>query len=162
MKKIILTFVAIICMIPLLRANVCIPIPGPINGDSVRTAIAEVNRQYGEAYSKGDSSIFLTCYASDACIMAANAPILCGRNAMLAFYRAGYRMGIRNIQFTTSDLFNQTDQYVTEQGVYEMFDGNNQSMGKGKYLVLWKKTASGWQMFRDMFNSDAPPARMAK
>jgi ketosteroid isomerase-like protein len=162
MKKIIASLLTVVCMISMPGANASILIPGPINGDSVRTAIAEVNRQYGEAYGKGDSSIFLTCYASDACIMAANTPILCGRNAMLAFYRAGYRMGIRNIMFTTSDLFNQTDQYVTEQGVYEMFDSNNQSMGKGKYLVLWKKTALGWKMFRDMFNSDAPPARMAK
>jgi len=49
-----------------------------------------------------------------------------------------------------------TDQYVTEEGSYEMFDGSNNSLGKGKYLVLWKKTADGWQMFRDMFNADTP------
>lgn len=162
MKKMILSVLSAVCLISMFTVQAARLTPTPANEDPVRTAIAEVNRQYGEAFGKGDSSLFLNCYASDACIMAANAPILCGRNAMLAFYRGGYKMGVRNVRFTTIDLFNQTDQYVTEQGVYETFDGNNQSMEKGKYLVLWEKTASGWKMFRDSFNSDTPPARKLK
>jgi ketosteroid isomerase-like protein len=27
-------------------------------------------------------------------------------------------------------------------------------MDEGKYLVLWKKTAKGWKMFRDSFSSN--------
>ena len=94
--------------------------------------------------------------------MPANSPALCGETGILTFYKFGYKAGIRNIVFTTAGLFGLTDQYVTEQGSYEMFDANNASLGKGKYLVVWKKTRDGWKMHRDMFNADAPPARSAK
>jgi len=124
--------------------------------DSVRAAISGVNKMYGEAYLKGDSSLFLDCYTPDGCIMAANAPILSGRSGQLLFYKDAYKTGIRNILFTTVELYGLTEEYVTEQGVYELFGANNQSLGKGKYLVLWKKTAAGWKMHRDIFNGDAP------
>lgn len=124
--------------------------------DSVKAALAAVNRTYGESFSKGDSSLFLDCYATDGCIMAANTPLLPGRKGLLLFYRSAYKTGIRDIAFTTVELYGLTDEYATEQGVYELFGAEHQSLGKGKYLVLWKKTAAGWKMYRDMFNGDAP------
>ncbi|MGZ3749718.1 MAG: YybH family protein [Mucilaginibacter sp.] len=130
--------------------------------NAVKAALSKVNKDYGEAFIKGDSSLFLNSYALDACIMPANSPSLCGRDGELAFYKFVYKMGIRNIVFTPAGLFGLTDQYVTEQGKYEMFDANGKSLGKGKFLVLWKKTADGWKMYRDMFNSDTPPVRPAK
>jgi ketosteroid isomerase-like protein len=127
--------------------------------DSVRAAISGVNKLYGEAYLKGDSSLFLDCYTPDGNIMAANAPILSKRSGQLLFYKAAYKSGVRNIIFTTVELYGLTEEYVTEQGVYELFGADKQSLGKGKYLVLWKKTAAGWRMHRDMFNGDAPPVK---
>jgi ketosteroid isomerase-like protein len=122
--------------------------------DSVKAAISGVNKMYGEAYLKGDSSLFLDCYTPDGSIMAANAPILSGRSGQLLFYKAAYKTGIRNITFTTAELYGLTEEYATEQGVYELLGGDNQFLGKGKYLVLWKNTAAGWRMHRDMFNGD--------
>jgi len=133
-------------------------------GDSsrVKLALRQVNEAYGNAFIKGDSSIFLNCYAPDACILPANSSAICGEAGLLAFYKFGYKTGVRNIVFMSLGLYGLTDQYVTEQGNYEMFDGNNTSLGKGKFLVIWKKTSDGWRMYRDMFNSDAPPARSVK
>jgi ketosteroid isomerase-like protein len=127
------------------------------SGDPVRDDIAKVNQQYGQAFATGDSSLFINAYALDACMMAPNAPILCGPDALLRIYKFIRKTGVRNITFTTVDLFGQTKDYVTEQGTYEMFDADSHSLGKGKYLVLWKKTTEGWKMYRDMFNSNEPP-----
>jgi ketosteroid isomerase-like protein len=156
MKKIILSMAitAIFGIVNMGYAKAVSP-AGP-DKDSVKAAIAGVNKIYGEAYLKGDSSLFLDCYTPDGCIMAANTPILGKRSGQLLFYKAAYKTGIRNIIFTTVELYGLTDEYVTEQGVYELFGSNGQSLGKGKYLVLWKKTAAGWKMHRDMFNGDAP------
>jgi len=134
----------------------------PPDKDSVRAALSKINKLYGQAYAQGDSSLFLHCYTPDGAVMAANAPILGGKNGLLVFFKAAYKMGIRDVQFTTIDLYGLTNEYVTEQGVYEMLDANNQSMGKGKYLVLWKKTEEGWKMYRDMFNGDGAPQAMGK
>jgi ketosteroid isomerase-like protein len=131
----------------------------PPDSLAVRWAISMVNSVYGEAYIKGDSALFLSCYSEDASILPANSPSLSGSANILAFFKFGYKMGVRNIVFTTAGLFGLTKQFVTEQGNYEMFDANSRSIGKGKYLVLWKRTPAGWKMFRDMFNSDVPAGR---
>lgn len=115
-------------------------------------AITGVNRQYGEAFARHDSTLFLDCYASDACILAPNAPALCGEKRLSLFYRAAYGTGIRNIVFTTVSWYGYAGDYVTEQGTYQQFDANNNSIGTGKYLVVWQRLANGWKMLRDMFN----------
>ncbi len=122
-----------------------------------KQAIAKSNQLYWQAFSKGDSALFIERYATDACIMPANVPALCGPTAAPTFYRVAYQqMGIRDGRFTTQAVWGGNDDYVTEQGTFELRDGRGAVLDRGKYLVLWKKTAIGWQMFRDSFSSDAP------
>ncbi|MDO6434821.1 nuclear transport factor 2 family protein [Flavitalea sp. BT771] len=118
-------------------------------------SITRVNKQYGEAFAKNDSTLFLDCYTSDACLLAPNAPALCGEKRLQVFYRAAYNTGMRNIVFTTANWYGYTGDYVTEQGTYQQFDANNTPIGTGKYLVVWQKLANGWKMLRDMFNADS-------
>ncbi|MDB5109359.1 MAG: hypothetical protein JWR67_473 [Mucilaginibacter sp.] len=129
---------------------------------AVRAELQKMNQSYGQAFVKGDSALFVNCYAPDACIMPANSPEICGIPGQLAFFKFAYRSGVRNIVFNTAGLFGLTTHFVTEQGNYEMFGENNISLGKGKYLVLWKKTPQGWKMYRDMFSSNQPLTRPAK
>ncbi len=136
--------------------------PGKINKQDtsvIKAALHKVNLSYGEAFAKGDSSLFINCYTPDACLLPANSPALCGVQAQLGFYRFAYKAGVRNIVFTTLNLYGATEQYVTEEGSFEMFGPNNVSFGKGKYLVVWKKTADGWKMYRDMFSNNSAPKR---
>jgi ketosteroid isomerase-like protein len=128
---------------------------------TISAAITAMDRQFAESFVKGDSSLFLNCYTDDACLLLSNAPALCGKKAALAFYKLAYRrMGIRNAIITSRTIYGDSENYVTEQGAYEMVDANNKTLDKGKFLVLWKKTGNGWKMFRDMFSSDAPPPAM--
>jgi ketosteroid isomerase-like protein len=121
---------------------------------TLKSALNSVNRQYGQAFARSDSSLFLSCYTADACIMPPGSPIICGYDGQLAFFKFAYKSGVRNIVFKTLGLFGLTGQYVTEQGAYEMFDAGSNLIGKGKYLVVWKKVSDGWKMYRDMFSSD--------
>ena len=68
-------------------------------------------------------------------------------------------MGVRSIEFKTLALFGATQDFVTEHGVYDFKNAEGKSLGRGKYLVVWKRTPSGWRMYRDMFNNDALPAK---
>ncbi len=155
MKKII--SMAITAIFGIVTTSCAKADPGTVpDKDSVKAVISGVNKMYGEAFIKGDSSLFLDCYTPDGNIMAANAPNLGKRSGQLLFYKTAYKSGVRNILFTTVELYGLTEEYVTEQGVYELFGADKQSLGKGKYLVVWKKTADGWRMHRDMFNADVP------
>jgi ketosteroid isomerase-like protein len=129
---------------------------GPGNLEEAKEAIAASNAIYFTSFAKNDSSIFLNCYAKDACLMGDNAPIMCGREAIARFFRGGYEKGLRNGKFITTAVYGDGNEYVTEEGIGVIYDaaGNVMAGGQGKYLVLWKKTPEGWKMFRDSFSGD--------
>lgn len=127
------------------------------NLEEAKKAIAESNAIYFQAFVKGDSSIFINRYAGDCCIMAPDAPALCGPDAALKFYRIAYHeLGLRNGRFITTNVYGSGDEFVTEEGLWQSFDAGNVLMDDGKFLVLWKKTPAGWKMFRDSFSSNRP------
>ena len=125
------------------------------NVEEARIAIAKSNDIYFQAFAKGDSSIFIERYAKDCCIMPPNTAAMCGENAPLGFFRiAYYQIGLRNGKFMTTEVYGDGKEFVTEEGLWQSFDANNKMFDNGKFLVLWKKTADGWKMFRDSFSSN--------
>ena len=125
--------------------------------EEARIAIAESNDIYFQAFATGDSSLFIERYAKDCCIMPPNTTGMCGENAPLGFFRmAYYQVGLRNGKFITTEVYGDGKEFVTEEGLWQSFDANNRMFDDGKFLVLWKKTADGWKMFRDSFSSDRP------
>lgn len=125
--------------------------------NDAKNAIAKSNLLYFQAFVKGDSSVFIDRYADDCCIMPPSAESLCGAKAAGYFFSMAYhQMGIRDGRFQTKELFGDGIEFVTESGVFELFDKNNNLIDRGKYLVLWRKTAKGWKMFRDCFSSNLP------
>lgn len=132
--------------------------PDTANTDEVAKAIAASNALYFQAFAEGDSTILLARYTPDACLLPPNTPALCGPRAVGDFYRLSYQqLGIRSGKFTTQHVWS-SGPYATEQGLYELRDGQNHLLDNGKYLVLWQKTSSGWKMLRDSFSSVNPPA----
>jgi ketosteroid isomerase-like protein len=125
------------------------------NAAEVKTAIAASNALYFESFEKDDSSIFINSYAEDACIMAPNAPEVCGRGGAAKFFRAAYdRYGLRGGKFITTAVYGDGAGYVTEEGLWLSINAKGVIFDKGKFLVLWKKTPEGWKMFRDSFSAN--------
>lgn len=123
--------------------------------NEAKAAIQKSNSIYFQAFVKGDSSIFIDRYAKDCCIMPPNTASMCEPNSPLEFFRVAYKqLGVRNGNFKTTAVFGNGEEFVTEQGLFQLFDANNRMIENGKYLVLWKKTADGWKMYRDSFSSD--------
>ena len=121
----------------------------------VKKAIAESNAIYFESFAKNYPSIFVNRYAADACIMAPNTPLMCGREEAEKFFRMAYdEIGLRNGKFITTAIYGDGKEYVTEEGTWQSFDANGKLFDDGKFLVLWKKTPDGWKMFRDSFSSN--------
>lgn len=126
--------------------------------EEAKKAIAKSNAIYFEAFVKNDSSIFINSYAGDACILAPDAPAVCGHEAIARFFRAGYRdYGLRNGKFITTNVYGDGKEYVTEEGLWQSINEKGELFDDGKFLVLWKKTGNGWKMFRDSFSSNRKP-----
>lgn len=124
----------------------------------VEKAIRESNEIYFQSFVKNDSSIFIQRYATDACIMAPNAPKMCGHEAVAIFFRNAYdKYGLRNGKFITTAIYGDGKEYATEEGLWQSFDADGKLFDDGKFLVLWKKTPAGWKMYRDSFSSNRNP-----
>ena len=123
--------------------------------EEAKKAIAASNAVFFQAFVKGDSSLFIDRYARDCWIMPPNTQALCGMDAPLEFFKMAYNtFGVRNGKFITIDVFGDGVDFVTEVGFWQLFGVDNRRLDDGKFLVLWKKTADGWKMFRDSFSSN--------
>ena len=126
--------------------------------EEAKKAIAASNAIYFDSFAKNDSSIFINRYAKDACILAPNAPAMCGRVATAKFFKSAYEeYGLRNGKFITTAVYGDGKEYVTEEGLWQSFDASGKLFDDGKFLVLWKNTSEGWKMFRDSFSSNHSP-----
>ena len=126
------------------------------NLDSAKVAIAESNKTYGSGFAKGDSSLFISKYTKDGCIMPANAPKLCGSQAIGMFFKGAKSNGVQNINLITEEVMGGPE-VVVETGTYELLGAANASMDKGKFVVAWKMEDGKWKMHRDIFTTNAAP-----
>jgi len=83
-------------------------------------------------------------------------PKICGTQGLTAFFNGGVKMGIRNIKISTEEVIG-SENAVSEIGNYEVLGDKDVSFEKGKFIVVWKQENGKWKMYRDIWNSDAPP-----
>ena len=124
-----------------------------------KKAIATSNGIYFSSFMKNDATIFADRYADDCIILAPNSQSFKGRKGALDFFKLGYDAGLRNGKFITEAVYGDGKEYVTEMGRWQSIDAKGKVTDDGKFLVLWKKTAKGWKMFRDSFSSNHPAAK---
>lgn len=119
-----------------------------------KDAISKSNLAYFDLYAKNDGSI-LRLYTHDACLMPPNAPAICGLTALAKDFKDTYAAGVvKGGRFISTGVYGDGLEYVSEEGLWQVFDKDGQTIDDGKYLKLWKKTEEGWKILRDSFNSN--------
>ena len=143
---------AVIAILALFSCNT----PQETDGlEAAKKAIVASNDIYFQSFATNDSAIFIDRYAKDCRIMAPDHSPFIGSEGAAAFFRVAYdKIGLRNGKFIITDIYGDGKDFVTEEGVWQSYDAGKHLFDNGKYLVLWKKTAEGWKMFRDSFSSD--------
>ncbi|SHN24806.1 hypothetical protein [Chitinophaga sp. CF418] len=120
-----------------------------------RKAIEANNAIYADLANKNDGSI-LTRYTEDACLLPANAAPICGKENIAKFFKDGPKV---HVKFTIQHLYGDASTFITEESYYEMTDLNGNKLDEGKVIVIWKNTAEGLKMHRDMFSSNKPVSK---
>ena len=70
-----------------------------------QTEIAQVNRAFEEAARKGDMDRLASLYTPDAMVLAPDAPVVKGRDAIKQFWTsAAQQMGLKEVRLQTTDL----------------------------------------------------------
>lgn len=126
---------------------------------AAKDSINAINSQFAAAVVAGDSVTLAGFYASDAKILPPNSPAVSGKAAILSLASEFCKMGIKDMKFEILGVWGNKD-LLGEEGTVTMTGDNGAVMDKGKYVVLWKQEDGKWKLFRDIFNSDLPPAPM--
>ena len=136
------------------------------------SAIRTVNVEWEKAYNGGDAKAVTALYADDAVLLPPGAPSARGKAAILAFYTKD----IADTKAQGAELVlacdpgdrspapckSQTDVAVSGDMGWEV--GYMKVLVKGvvvdtgKWVSVMRKKDGKWQLFRDTWNMDTPPA----
>ena len=119
------------------------------------------NEKFGAAFAAKDAAGIAALYTDNGTLMPPNAPAIQGRAAIQEFWQAFLGMGFSAGTLTTTEVAN-TDTDAVEVGTWVVKAADGTEIDNGKYIVWWKKSDAGWQLHRDIFNSDRPAAPPAK
>ena len=123
----------------------------------VKKHIFDMNKKYSERFTTTDSAFFVDRYCKDAQVMSPAVPLVNGREAIRKFfYNDGQNKEVI-IELPDGNVYGDAD-LVVEEGSYNFPDGKGGSVDKGKFIALWKQEDGKWKLYREIWNSDAPPA----
>lgn len=125
--------------------------------ESAKQEIAAANLAFETAVSKSDSVGFASLYTTDTKWMNPNAPSVEGRAALVSHVSQQLKAGIASAKLNTVEVWGD-ENYVTEEGNFQIFTKDGNQIDKGKYLILWKRVDGKLMFHRDIYNSDLPLA----
>lgn len=129
------------------------------SNESAKAIIAVKNTLFNNAIAKNDSTSFVNCYTDSLCFYPPNTTEICNKDGVGKFFSGIQKMGVKGLLLSTKEVFVGKD-IITETGTYDLQIANNQSVDKGKYMVIWKQENGNWKMHRDIYNSNMPVVPM--
>jgi ketosteroid isomerase-like protein len=101
-------------------------------------------REYESHLQNGDSIALGNMYMEDAEII----PSTIGRNNITKVFGNMIRDSITGSSFKTTKLWGN-DQLLVEDGTGTWSHANGTVVGRGRYLLVWKKVDGKWKILRD-------------
>lgn len=129
--------------------------------EEIEAAILQSREAFIEAVNRGDAPAASTAYASDAKLVPPSADVVVGRDAIEAFWQAGFDAGLSGVELEPLDL-RYDERMGYEVGGYELClqspDGDR-IIDRGMYLLLHGQQDDGrWLRAVEMFSPTALPA----
>ena len=125
--------------------------------EDARAAVEAANKKLSEAVSKHDGAAVAALYADDAIVFPAGDPTAKGHAAVAKLWE-GTAKFLQTLELKTDEVTTHGDVAV-ESGTYSLTAGEGGKIAdEGKYVVVWKKAKGNWLLWRDIWNSNRPPA----
>jgi uncharacterized protein (TIGR02246 family) len=120
---------------------------------AAQQAIDELNTNYADAFNKGDASGVANCYTADAKFMPPNSKTYEGNAAIQEEMSAFFKNGNVKLELKSIGLWGD-ENTLTQENVFTVFDKDGVERDHGKSLIVYKKEADKWKIYRDCYNSD--------
>lgn len=126
-----------------------------------RSRIDAVNARFMATFNSGDAAGVGQYYSTDAVLLPPNSAAVHGRAGISSAWAEFGKMGGTNLKLHTTELTAHGDM-ADEMGTYslDIKPAKGAVMhDHGKFIVIWKRDPkAGWQLYRDIWNSDVPLA----
>lgn len=124
---------------------------------NAKKEIEAANQEITDFMAKGDSVSLTNAYGKDGALMVNYMPSIKGKDKIAAFWGGFIKLGIGGIKLTTLEVWGD-ENYITEEGLFEINAKDGKQVDNGKYIVVWKKEDGKWKLHRDMSNTNLPLA----
>jgi ketosteroid isomerase-like protein len=116
--------------------------------------IVAANQPFMEAFNNQDAEGMGAAYTQDAQLLPPNADFVIGNQAVQDFWGFLFSLGFDGVILETIEVTG-TGSLANEVGLFTLYL-NGQVFDSGKYIVVWKKVAGKWYLYRDIWNSNNP------
>ena len=127
-----------------------------VAADKVREAVERANRAFLAAYVAHDSGKIAALYALDAAAFPPGAERADGRDAIRKVWQGFMDAGVTNVAVRTLEV-EARGNLAYESGQFTLdAPGKDGTLAHvtGKYVVVWQRGKSGWQLYRDIWNDN--------
>ncbi len=120
-----------------------------------RSAIAAANRQFIEAFRRGDAGGLAGLYMADGQLLPPHSDIIMGRDGIRAFWQRTLDLDLKAATLQTVEA-QASDHFAVEVGKYTLVGADGQETDAGKYIVIWRNDMGKWLLHRDISNTNRP------
>jgi uncharacterized protein (TIGR02246 family) len=128
--------------------------------DPTNRAIADATAALVAALNAGNPRDAAALYAEDARLLPPAAPVIEGREAVEAFWRAGLESGVADVQLEPLEV-DHREGVAYELGRYRLrltATAERAAVNRGSYLVVHQRQPDGeWRRAIETFNPDGTP-----
>ncbi len=121
----------------------------------LKSTIESMNARFAEAFSHRDVATLGQLYAADAQAYPPGTAPVVGRPAIQDMWKGVLGMSGGRIQLRTIEV-DGNGETAWEAGRYTLIGSTGGTLDDGKYIVVWKREAGSWKLYRDMWSSDSP------
>lgn len=125
--------------------------------EEMRAGIAASNREFIAAVRASDAAGLANLYTLDGELLPPASHIVTGRHAIQQHWRESLDGGMADLELRSVEVHGK-GALAYEVGKYTVIGDGGEVTDKGKFLVIWKRVDGRWDLHRDIWNSDMPPA----
>ncbi len=120
-------------------------------------AITAASDAFDAAFNAGDAAALSVMYTTDAIAYPPGGEPIEGREAISAWWEGGLVEGGPTLDLQTGEVFS-VEGAALETGSYVFTGADGSHVDHGNYMIAWSHTEDGWQIARDMWNSNMAPS----
>jgi uncharacterized protein (TIGR02246 family) len=125
---------------------------------TAREAVTNGYQALAKAFHSGDADSIGQMYTADAEMFVPGAPVIQGRDAIRETWRSIVGAGGDTVTIDVREVQESGD-LAYDTGHFTASGPDGSILNTGKWIVIWKRQASGaWRVHRDFMHWDTPPA----